>query len=72
MVSVSGRVVTLTGSLGNNNRIFVEIVKSVCPAVEVRNQMTETGPECPQGSRSCITLDGEQYCCTGCRVCPVG
>ena len=71
-VQVSGRVVTLTGTLGLNNGILLDAAKSVCPGVEVRDQLGRADPTCPAGARSCLTLDGEQFCCTGCSVCPQG
>lgn len=70
-VQVTDRVVTLTGKTINID-LIVRAARSVCPGIEIRNQLQvfDGGPECPPGARSCTTGDGESFCCTGCASCP--
>lgn len=71
MVQVNGSAVRLVGSSAFDG-LFLEIAKSVCPSLNITNEMTHIGPECPPGSIPCLGVDGEEFCCTGCRSCPEG
>jgi osmotically-inducible protein OsmY len=74
-IQVAKGVVTLTGfsSSGHRPKIF-NIIRSVCPGffteANLLDRLTLVDPSCPIGAKSCTTIDGEPYCCTGCRVCP--
>jgi osmotically-inducible protein OsmY len=70
-INVARGVVSLTG--GGQTKYhtrMAEIIKSVCPRIKITDIADIVEPTCPPGAKSCITIDGEEYCCTGCRVCP--
>ena len=68
------RVVTLTGEvLKVLKDRFLAAANRVCRSVTVRDLIRErekAGPQCSAGARLCIDIDGEPFCCFGCRACP--
>jgi hypothetical protein len=68
----ANKVITLTGAtVENGNYAAKRIAKSVRCVVDVISMIAEGLPQCPQGALSCMTADGEQWCCFGCRRCPL-
>ena len=74
-IKVANGVVRLAGASSSSHRSkILEIIRSVCPGffteANLLDRLALVDPSCPIGAKSCTTIDGEGYCCTGCRVCP--
>lgn len=74
-IKVADGVVTLTGDSSSGHRPkILDIIRSVCPGffteANLLDKLTLVDPSCPIGAKSYTSIDGEAYCCTGCRVCP--
>jgi osmotically-inducible protein OsmY len=70
-VSVANKVVTLRGTTTVDAKpLIVRAAENVPCVARVIDQMGREGPACPGGAIACTTLDGEQWCCYGCRLCP--
>ena len=70
-INVTRGAVSLTGGgQMKYHQRMADIIKSVCPRIKITDIADIVEPTCPPGAKSCTTIDGEEYCCTGCRVCP--
>lgn len=68
-VGVSNRVITLTGTTTREAKQLAVAAASKY-GCQVIDRLGIQEPGCPAGSITCTTLDGEQWCCYACRVCP--
>jgi hypothetical protein len=75
-VTVQNKVVTLSGGVKTQKarKTITDAVtaQTICCVVRVVDNMADIGPQCPSGSVRCLTMDGEEWCCYGCRRgCPI-
>jgi osmotically-inducible protein OsmY len=72
-VIIRNKIATLTGTTILGRRQLAHKAAEEVPCVElvISDQLGEIGPACPVGARTCTTLEGEQWCCVGCKRCPL-